>query len=233
MTVMSLTSAPSVRPRDELSPPARRPSRAGWRDPRLAVGVVLVALSVVVGVRVVEGRDDTVAVLAAARPLVAGQRLGEGDLAVVEVRFGSAQDADRYLLAAADSEVVGTVLDRGVGEGEMLPRAATGTVRTANAELPLAVPLGQVPAGVRTGSVVDVWATAGRDGVAVDDGRAADATRLLRAVPVLSVSRGQGLGPDSEIRLVVGVPDRSAPVGAVVRRLASSSIVLVHRPAAS
>ena len=64
------------------SPPARRASRPGWRDPRLAVGLVLVALSVVVGVRVVDGRDETTPVLAAATPLVPGQTLSDADLTV-------------------------------------------------------------------------------------------------------------------------------------------------------
>ncbi len=234
----------------DASPPARRAARPGWRDPRFAIGLVLVALSVVVGVRVVDGRDDTTPVLAAARPLVAGQRLGPDDVAVVEVRFAATGDADRYLPAGAGGVdgalggLEGTVVTRGVGTGELVPRAATSATQDADVQVPLAVPLGRVPSTVQVGSSVDVWATPELSttsstpseaveptgaGVAAGDG----ADRVLRGVPVLAVSRGQGLGPDSEIRVVVGVPDRGADVAAVVRTLAGAGVLLVHRPEGS
>ena len=44
------------------APAVRRLRSSRWRDPRLAVGVVLVAASVVVGARVLAAADDTVAV---------------------------------------------------------------------------------------------------------------------------------------------------------------------------
>lgn len=228
----------------DASPVARRATRPGWRDPRFAIGLVLVALSVVVGVRVVDARDDTTPVLAAARPLVAGQRLGPDDVAVVEVRFAAAGDADRYLPAGSSWQgtgLEGTVVTRGVGTGELVPRAATSTTQDTDVQVPLAVPLGRVPSTVQVGSAVDVWATpgspasgatAGAETVTRDDS-GAGAERVLRAVPVLAVSRGQGLGPDSEIRVVVGVPDRGPDVAAVVRTLAGAGVLLVHRPEGS
>lgn len=235
------------------SPPARRAARPGWRDPRFAIGLVLVALSVVVGVRVVDGRDDTTPVLAAARPLVAGQRLGPDDVAVVEVRFAAAGDADRYLPAGSDGSVggdgalgalEGAVVTRGVGTGELVPRAATSATQDADVQVPLAVPLGRVPSTVQVGSSVDVWATPEPSTTSTTQSEAVEPTgtelaagdgadRVLRGVPVLAVSRGQGLGPDSEIRVVVGVPDRGADVAAVVRTLAGAGVLLVHRPEGS
>jgi hypothetical protein len=235
----------------DASPPARRAARPGWRDPRFAIGLVLVALSVVVGVRVVDGRDDTTPVLAAARPLVAGQRLGPDDVAVVEVRFAAAGDADRYLPAGSGGSLgadgalgalEGTVVTRGVGTGELVPRAATSATQDADVQVPLAVPLGRVPSTVQVGSSVDVWATPEPSTTSTtqsevveptDTGAAGGADRVLRGVPVLAVSRGQGLGPDSEIRVVVGVPDRGADVAAVVRTLAGAGVLLVHRPEGS
>lgn len=235
------------------SPPARRAARPGWRDPRFAIGLVLVALSVVVGVRVVDGRDDTTPVLAAARPLVAGQRLGPDDVAVVEVRFAAAGDADRYLPAGSGGSLggdgalgalEGAVVTRGVGTGELVPRAATSATQDADVQVPLAVPLGRVPSTVQVGSSVDVWATPELSTTSTTQSEAVEPTdaevaagdggdRVLRGVPVLAVSRGQGLGPDSEIRVVVGVPDRGAEVAAVVRTLAGAGVLLVHRPEGS
>src|SRR3954447_17822468 len=104
------------------SPPVVRSRRPGWRDPRLAVGLVLVCLSVLLGARLFATADDTVAVLAARNPLVAGQQVSAADLTTVRVRFGSAQAADLYLPADA-ALPEGTVLRRDVGAGELLPRA--------------------------------------------------------------------------------------------------------------
>ncbi|HRK48490.1 MAG TPA: hypothetical protein PK324_22875, partial [Nocardioides sp.] len=56
-------------------PSAVRGHRSGWRDPRLWVGVVLVAVSVVVGSRTLAAADDTVQVWAAAADLGVGQRV--------------------------------------------------------------------------------------------------------------------------------------------------------------
>ncbi len=229
------------------SPPARRAARPGWRDPRFAVGLVLVALSVVVGVRVVEGRDDTTPVLAAARPLAAGEELAPDDVTVVEVRFTSSGDADRYLPADGTVTSAGSVpvvLTRGVGAGELVPRTATSEGAVADVQVPLAVPLGRVPSTVQVGSVVDVWATSGPADALTSsgaeagratgtDGGRSGAERVLREVPVLALGRGQGLGPDSEIRVVVGVPDRGDAVAEVVRTVASSGVLVVHRPEGS
>jgi hypothetical protein len=227
MTATTLPSGPPASGSPALSPPARRASRPGWRDPRLAVGLVLVALSVVVGVRVVDGRDETTPVLAAATPLVPGQTLTDADLTVVDVRFATTGAADRYL--AAGSAVEGRVVTRPVAAGEMLPRAATTGSEAAQSRLPLAVPLGQVPSTVEVGSVVDVWVTREAATGTSADGAAAESRRLLTAVPVVSLHRGQGLGADSAIRVVVGVAD-DGDTGRAVRGLAGASVTLVHRP---
>jgi flagella basal body P-ring formation protein FlgA len=106
------------------SPPAVRARRRSWRDPRLAVGVLLVTGSVLAGAQVLASSDDTVAVLTARGPLAAGQQVHADDLSTVRLRFSSEADADRYL--PADAEVDGVVLQRPVGPGELVPRAALG-----------------------------------------------------------------------------------------------------------
>jgi hypothetical protein len=225
----TLTPGSSTSGLPDLSPPARRAARPGWRDPRLAIGVALVALSVVVGVRVVDGRDATTPVLAAAEALVPGQVLTDDDLTVVEVRFASGVSADHYL--PAGSPVEDLVVTRAVAEGEMLPRAATSGPGEAGARLPLAVPLGQVPSTVETGSVVDVWVSSGEAVGATGPGPGA--RRLLAAVPVVALHRGQGLGPEGSIRVVVGISDDDAEVRRAVRGLTGATALLVHRPGAS
>lgn len=217
MTVTPTLTAASSSASADSSPPARRARRPGWRDPRLSLGLVLMALSVVIGVRVVDGSRELTAVLAASRPLVAGQAVTSADLTTVEVRFARGADADRYL--AADSDVAGAVLSRPVAAGELLPRAATTATTPAQARVPLAVQLGRVPGTVTVGSVVDVWAV-----------RESASRRVWRAVPVVAMDRSHGLGPESEIRVVVGVPDGGRAVKDAVGDLTGSGLVLVHRP---
>src|SRR6478736_5540715 len=59
------------------TPTAVRATRPGWRDPRLWVGVLIVAVSVVAGARVLAAADDTVAVWAVAADAGPGAALTE------------------------------------------------------------------------------------------------------------------------------------------------------------
>src|SRR5687768_11311810 len=54
------------------APQAVRATRPGWRDPRLWVGILIVAVSVVAGARLLAAADDTVTVWTAVRDMGAG-----------------------------------------------------------------------------------------------------------------------------------------------------------------
>lgn len=229
MVLVSASVLQSPTGRRQSSPPAVRARRPSWRDPRLAVGLLLVCVSVLVGARVLATADDTVAVLAARDALVAGQRLDADDLAEVRLRFASEEDADRYL-AAADELPIGAVLLRPVGPGELVPRTAVATDRAGLVELPLSVDPGRVPASVRAGSVVDVWVTTGVGESGAGTGEEVRTERLLKQVPVLSVSRAGGLGSGGLRQVVVGVPgDEESMVAEAVAGL-DGSLVVVRRP---
>lgn len=193
----SLTSAPP-------SPPATRHVPRPWKDPRLVVGVALVALSVLVGARLLATADDTVAVWAARTALRVGQPVGPADLVRREIRFGSQAEADRYV-SAASAIAPGTVLRREVGAGELLPRAAvTGKQGAAVTEVPLSVATEAVPATVRVGSVVDVWVSPD-PGTDSTDARTR-ATLVFDDVTVVSAPRaGTTLGPSATRQVIVGV----------------------------
>ena len=112
------------------TPAARRVTTPGWRDPRLWVGVAIVAVSVLVGAWAFGSTDDTVPVWAAAGTLPAGHRLTADDLTVRRVRFADADDQRRYL--PADRQLPADLRSCGrVGEGELLPGAAVGRGRAA------------------------------------------------------------------------------------------------------
>lgn len=139
-------------------PAATRSTAPGWRDPRLWIGLLIVAVSVVVGARVLAAADDTVAVWAVSADAGPGAELTAGDLVAHRVRF--ADEADDASYFAVDDELPPRMLlVRGVGAGELLPRAAVGAADQAGdtVDLPLAVDPDLVPSSVGSGSVVDVY----------------------------------------------------------------------------
>jgi len=193
------------------SPAADRSLRPRWREPRLALGLALVALCAVLGARLLGARDDTVGVWVARGALAEDHQVVAADLARHQVRFEDQADADRYLSADADLPS-GATLDRSVGAGELLPRDALRTAGAASlVEVPLSVAAESVPSSVRVGSTVDVWVTRRRDGAAAAAGRPARSTLVLDDVAVVAAPDvGTSLGPATTRSVVVGVPAAQA-----------------------
>jgi hypothetical protein len=189
------------------------------------VGVAIVAVCVLLGARLLAAADDTVAVWSLREDVPAGTTITASQLERVDLRFGSADVAARYL-SAGQPLPEGMVLTREVAAGELLPRAALGAgAATAVVEVPVAVPSEAVPASVRAGEVVDVWVTP--DG----DGGVTRAVLVLEGVRVVSAPRsGSALGPSTTRQVVVGVPaDEQGVLASALARLATGSAVLVKR----
>ncbi|WP_145725792.1 MULTISPECIES: hypothetical protein [unclassified Nocardioides] len=164
-------------------PPATRVARPGWRDPRLWVGVLLVAGSVVLGARLLAAADDTVAVWGLAADRGSGAPVVAGDLEVHRVRFADDATLERYF--PADEPVPDAlVLTRPVGAGELLARSSVGAADSVRVvQVPLAVDPQQVSPDVATGAVVDVWV---RDGAAAPDDAPPGTEPALSEVTVLA-----------------------------------------------
>lgn len=209
------------------APPATRRQRPGWRDPRLAAGVALVALSTIIGARIVSAADDTVGVWAMAESSQRGDAVTEEDLVRRQVRFADQELADRYLPASADLPD-DAALSRSLGEGELLPRdAVTETSRVNLMEVPMSVQEGSLPPGLRAGAEVDVWL------VPVDSaaGRDTDARRVLEDVVVLAVGGEAGeFSVSGERHLLVGVPATAEQkVADFLGALAGSRVVVTRK----
>ncbi len=140
---------------DQLpAPTAPRLRRPTWRDPRLVVGVVIVALSVALGSWAVSSAGRTVPVYAAAGTLTPGERLGADRLRTVEVRLGPS--LDRYL-RADEPLPPDVVVQRVVDDGELVARGALGPAEAVDVRS-VAVPVDSgVSDRIRTGAVVDLW----------------------------------------------------------------------------
>jgi hypothetical protein len=216
-----------------FSPPALRPARNRWRDPRLVVGLAVVAVCALLGARALAAADDTVQVWAARVTLEAGQRVGPGDLVRREVRFADQAGADRYLSpgSALPSDAA---VDRRVGAGELLPRSALGGPAAASlTEVPLSVGTEAVPATVREGSVVDVWVTPQVPGSGENPAGSVvrRATLVFDDVPVVSApATGTSLGPTATRQLVVGIgADQNARLPRSIAALARGDVTLTSR----
>ncbi len=196
------------------APPAVRAASPGWRDPRLWIGVAIVAVSVVVGARLVGSADDSVTVWTAASDLGPGETVAADDLTAQRVRFVEPGDLDRYF--PADEELPADLrLQRSVGEGELLPRSAVGTTGESDAmELPVAVEATRVPPAIQPGWVVDVYLTGSGTAGQTDDtagaGRA-DGRPVLTGVTVLEAPpAGESFAVSGQRQVVLGVTEAEA-----------------------
>ena len=204
---IDLGTSQGAPPRSLTPPPATRSRAPGWRDPRLWVGVVVVAGSVLLGARVVGAADDSVTVWAAAEELAPGTALEAGDLVPVRVRFTDEADLAAYL-SADDALPADATLTRGVGAGELVPAAALGDAGDTDLlQVPVAVEPEQLAGAVGTGSRVNVYLVA-RGGVDRDHDSGAP---VLEDVAVLdAASPEDGFAASGLRRLVLGVPEDDA-----------------------
>ena len=216
---------PPTDPAPSPSPAAVRSGASRWRDPRLLVGVVVVAVCTLLGARVLASADDTVAVWAARDALGRGQPVSAALVVRRQVRFADQADADRYLSANADLPA-GAVASRPVGAGELLPRAALGRSHDSpTTQVPLSVPADAVPATVRTGSSVDVWVTPQRP--AGSASASARSRLVFDDVPVVAVPDESGsLGPATTRQVIVGVPTGTARLAESIAALAAGDVLL-------
>lgn len=161
---------------DLPAPAAVRLRRPTWRDPRLALGILLVAGSVALGTWAVADAGRTVAVYAVATTLTPGDAVGPQDLVAVDVRLG--EDLDLYYPASA-SPPEGLVVLRTVGERELLARSAVGSAAELDYRS-VAIPVTDaLSSKVTAGSLVDLWLVSPQPAGAATAGTTAPAPVLL------------------------------------------------------
>lgn len=192
-------------------PGATRARRSGWRSPRLVLGVLLVAGSVVAGARVVAAADDTVPVWAAAQALPAGAEVAASDVERREVRFPDEETAAAYV-SASGPLAPGSRVGRPVAAGELLPRdAVVAAPSEALVEVPLSVASDDLPATVRQGSTVDVWVAPDPAVSGTAARQRAEAVRVLADVEVVSVpGAADTLAPAQTRQVILGLPQSRA-----------------------
>lgn len=202
-------------------PTATRAQPPGWRDPRLWIGVAIVAVSIVAGARILGSADDSVTVWAAARDVAPGDTVGEGDLVSTSVRFGDQADLDRYLRTSATLPD-DLRLTRGLGAGELVPAAALGSGEEPGTVIvSLAFPHELIPTNIGAGSKIELLVLPD-DSVGGKKSASVEPTTVLTDVVVIDApSAADSLGSVSRGRqLVLGIPE--ADSDALIEILAAS-----------
>lgn len=218
-----------------VSPPAIRLRRPGWRDPRLLLGVLLVALSVALASWSLAAAARTEPVYVTAQPLVPGEPVVAEGLAVREVRLGEA--AGRYLSADAPLPS-GLLAVRAVGEGEMVPLSAVSTGEVLDLRPVPIRPAAVLPSGVVEGSLVDLWFVPEAQEAAVgaaDDARSGPAgpavpRELAAGLTVAEVTEADGgfaVGQGTTVHVLVPVDALATVLAALA---APGSVEVVHVP---
>jgi hypothetical protein len=184
-------------------------------DPRLIIGMVLIAASTLGGWALITGLDDSSEVYVARDTVTPGTPIDAGDLAVVSVRLGSGTAA---YLTPADLPPGGLVVSRTIEAGELVPRSAVDeTDRTGLATI--VVPSrGALPTGLGAGSRVDVW-TARQ----VDHGGFEPPTVLAADAEVAGVVESDGMVASENVSVELLVPREK--VAALLQALAAGDAI--------
>lgn len=191
-------------------PLTKRLTRPGWRDPRLGVGVVLLASSVALGAWTVDAASATTPIYAARSTLTPGDPVTAADLVLVEANPAAPEGT--YLTPKDMTE--GVVL-RAVGAGELVPTAAVAPEATLDRRpIVLEVP-GGLPAAVAPGAVVELWVA---PQVSVGTGQEAEPPkRVAKRLEVAAVSDDSSMlggGVSTSVEVLVDVSEVESVIAA-------------------
>lgn len=194
----------------------RKPS---WREPRLLIGLGLVAAAVAGTVATVALTNSTQSYVVAAHDLEVGTRVTAEDLRTVNVRLDG---AERQYVPDAEHLSEGAVIVDRVSGGQLVPIQSVGTTEDLDRR-PIGIPLNApLPNNTGAGDTVDVWVSDREN-----NGRGwSEPRQILRNVELSSVDQSaQSFGATQQVsvNVLVHEPD----VAAVVDALATESRITV------
>ncbi len=186
-------------------------------DPRLLIGIILVAASVAGVWAIVAAADETVAVYSASEALSPGERASDADFDEVRVRMDSAQ----LYLAPGSVPADGVVITKPVAKGELIPLSAAGSARGVRMTSLVLDVEGQLAGSVAAGSSVDVWAAHESKSGVFDE-----PTTLVTNATVVRLVQSQAIvGAGQTTAVEVLVP--RAKVASVLEAIANSDAIAV------
>ncbi len=219
-------------PGAQAPPVAVRATTPGWRDPRLWIGIAIVAVSVVAGARLLASADDTVAVWVTVDDMGAGDLVSEADLEVRRVRFADDAELERYF--RADDELPADLQLSVASAPASCCRARRSEPRPTPTDCrsPSRCRPGRVPPSVDSGAVVDVFVL--DNGADEAGGRARDDSgpALAEVTVVDAPEPDASFGTTAGLRqIVLAVPEQEvADFHALLDSVQDPVISVVRRP---
>ncbi|MGP9782836.1 hypothetical protein ACT3UQ_10290 [Glutamicibacter sp. AOP12-B1-11] len=207
--------------RSASAPRVKRPT---WKDPRLALGAVLVVASVVGTVYLVRELNHTTEVYVAGANITLGEELSTQNLRTENVKLG--ESGVQYLEANPEL-ITNARANTFIGAGEFIPNDSIthnelGSRRPINIDLPA-----DLTPAITPGSFVDVWIAQREKG-----GSAYGVPEQLASMVEVSarVARAGGLVNQNGTNLELLVePDHLEPL---LQALANESrIIVIYNPA--
>lgn len=164
-------------------------------DPRLVIGIVLVAASTTGVWALVSGLDDSIEVYAVRDTATPGSRIVAGDLAIESVRLGTT--ADRYL-TPGELPADGLVVTRTIEAGELVPVSAVDEADRTGLAIVVVPSRSALPSDLGSGSTVDVWSAR-----LVERGEYEPPAVLVAAAEIAAIQEPEGMvesgGPSVEL----------------------------------
>ena len=197
-------------------------------DPRIVLGLVLVAVSTLGVTGVVQGLDRTEPIYRAAGPLVAGARISAADLVSTPVRLGPANPL--YLTGPVPAD--GYVVTRTIAAGEMVPLSALGSASAVDVASVVVDLSTRLSGSIVAGAVVDVWSAPRKPGSTTEYGAP---VVLVSGATVVRTIAPQGIvqaAQQNTVELQVPRDDVAAVLQAVADDARISAVAVsqpVHR----
>ncbi|HEY8318531.1 MAG TPA: SAF domain-containing protein [Amnibacterium sp.] len=197
-------------------------------DPRIVLGLVLVAASTLGVTAVVQSLNRTEPVYRAAGPLVAGAHISAADLVPTPVRLGPADPL--YLTGPVPAD--GYVVTRTIAAGEMVPLSALGSASAVDVASVVVDLSTRLSGSIVPGAVVDVWSAPRKTGSTTEYGAP---VVLVSGATVVRTIAPQGIvqaAQQNTVELQVPRGDVAAVLEAVAGSARISAVAVsqpVHR----
>ncbi|UQN15256.1 SAF domain-containing protein [Gulosibacter sp. ACHW.36C] len=190
-------------------------------DPRLVIGIVLVAGSIAGVVGVVQSTAQTTTVYALGQAVAAGETITAEQLTAVEV--SAATPTELYLTDASADSYIAT---RPIGAGELVPLTALGEADTSSAAVVVSIP-GELPGGVGTGTTVEIWSAAAGERMGTYDAPQV----IVAEAQVIRVIEQDDFVATAQVDVELRIPDGEiATVMSATSNGARLQLVPIHEP---
>lgn len=184
-------------------------------DPRLIIGIGLIAASTLGGWALISGLDDATEVYVSRDTLTSGTSIDAGDLTTASVRLGGST-AD--YLRPGDIPPGGLVVTRTVGPGELVPSSAVDDADSTGLATLVVPSRGALPTGLGAGSRVDVWTAKQIERAGFEP-----PTVLVAGAEVAGIVESEGMVASESVSVELLVPREK--VAALLQALAAGDAI--------